>query len=40
MTDNPARLIDHLHEVQALLAGAEPMPDEWHGNLNVTLRGI
>jgi hypothetical protein len=29
-------LIDHLHEVQALLAGAEPMPDTWHGRL-VTL---
>jgi hypothetical protein len=29
-------LIDHLHEVQALLAGAEPLPDEWHGRL-VTL---
>jgi hypothetical protein len=24
-------LIDHLHEVEALLAGADPMPDEWHG---------
>ena len=29
-------LIDHLHEVQALLAGADPMPDAWHGRL-VTL---
>jgi hypothetical protein len=29
-------LIDHLHEVEALLAGAEPMPDEWHGR-RVTL---
>jgi hypothetical protein len=29
-------LIDHLHEVQALLAGAEPVPDEWHGRF-VTL---
>jgi hypothetical protein len=29
-------LLDHLHEVEALLAGAEPMPDEWHGRL-VTL---
>jgi hypothetical protein len=29
-------LIDHLHEVQALLAGAEPLPDEWHGRF-VTL---
>jgi hypothetical protein len=29
-------LIDHLHEVEALLAGAEPVPDEWHGRL-VTL---
>lgn len=24
-------LTDHLHEVEALLAGAEPVPDEWHG---------
>jgi hypothetical protein len=24
-------LFDHLHEVAALLAGAEPMPDHWHG---------
>src|SRR5712675_585074 len=23
-------LLDHLHEVEALLAGAEPLPDEWH----------
>jgi hypothetical protein len=29
-------LIDHLHEVEALLAGAEPMPDTWHGRF-VTL---
>jgi len=29
-------LIDHLHEVEALLAGAEPVPDEWHGR-TVTL---
>ena len=29
-------LIDHLHEVEALLAGAEPIPDEWHGR-TVTL---
>ena len=29
-------LIDHLHEVEALLAGAEAMPDEWHGR-SVTL---
>ena len=29
-------LIDHLHEVEALLANAEPVPDEWHGRL-VTL---
>jgi hypothetical protein len=29
-------LIDHLHEVAALLAGAEPMPDHWHGRF-VTL---
>jgi len=29
-------LIDHLHEVEALLAGAEPIPDEWHGR-RVTL---
>jgi hypothetical protein len=29
-------LLDHLHEVEALLAGAEPIPDEWHGRL-VTL---
>jgi len=26
-------LIDHLHEVEALLAGAEPVPDEWHGRM-------
>src|SRR6266566_8636879 len=29
-------LLDHLHEVEALLAGAEPIPDTWHGRL-VTL---
>jgi hypothetical protein len=29
-------LLDHLHEVEALLAGAEPMPGEWHGR-TVTL---
>ena len=29
-------VIDHLHEVHALLAGAEPLPDEWHDRL-VTL---
>jgi hypothetical protein len=29
-------LIDHLHEVEALLAGAEAMPDQWHGR-SVTL---
>lgn len=29
-------LVDHLHEVEALLAGAEPVPDQWHGRL-VTL---
>ena len=29
-------LVDHLHEVEALLADAEPMPDEWHGR-TVTL---
>ncbi len=29
-------LIDHLHEVEALLAGAEPIPDTWHGRF-VTL---
>jgi hypothetical protein len=29
-------LLDHLHEVEALLADAEAMPDEWHGRL-VTL---
>jgi len=29
-------LIDHLHQVEALLAGAEPIPDTWHGRL-VTL---
>lgn len=29
-------LVDHLHEVEALLAGAEPVPDEWHGRF-VTL---
>jgi hypothetical protein len=29
-------LIDHLHEVEALLAGAEPVPDTWRGRF-VTL---
>ncbi|HUZ38992.1 MAG TPA: hypothetical protein VMV17_21925 [Streptosporangiaceae bacterium] len=29
-------LLDHLHQVEALLAGAEPLPDEWHGR-RVTL---
>jgi hypothetical protein len=29
-------LVDHLHEAEALLAGAEPVPDEWHGRM-VTL---
>jgi hypothetical protein len=29
-------LVDHLHEVEALLAGAEPIPDTWHGRM-VTL---
>jgi hypothetical protein len=29
-------LVDHLHEVEALLAGATPLPDEWHGR-SVTL---
>ncbi|HEY5985419.1 MAG TPA: hypothetical protein VIV12_03400 [Streptosporangiaceae bacterium] len=29
-------LIDHLHQVEALLAKAEPMPDTWHGRF-VTL---
>src|SRR5260370_769065 len=29
-------LIDHLHEVHALLAAAEAVPDQWHGRL-VTL---
>jgi hypothetical protein len=29
-------LIDHLHEVEALLADAEAVPDEWHGR-SVTL---
>src|ERR1044071_8807620 len=29
-------LTDHRHEVEALLAGAEPLPDSWHGRL-VTL---
>jgi hypothetical protein len=29
-------LIDHLHQVEALLAGAEPLPDTWHGRF-VTL---
>ena len=24
-------LLDHLHEVEALLAGADAMPDHWHG---------
>ncbi len=23
-------LLDHLHQVEALLAGAAPLPDEWH----------
>ncbi len=29
-------LLDHLHEVEALLAGADAMPDQWHGRM-VTL---
>lgn len=29
-------LIDHLAEIEALLAGAEPVPDTWHGR-TVTL---
>jgi hypothetical protein len=29
-------LLDHLHEVEALLDGAGPLPDEWHGR-TVTL---
>lgn len=29
-------LLDHLHEVEALLAGAEPIPDTWRGRM-VTL---
>lgn len=29
-------LVDHLHEVEALLAGAEPVPERWHGRF-VTL---
>ena len=29
-------LVDHLHQVEALLAGATPVPDEWHGR-TVTL---
>jgi hypothetical protein len=29
-------LIDHLHEVEALLAGADPVPDTWRGRF-VTL---
>jgi hypothetical protein len=29
-------LIDHLHQVEALLAGAAPLPDAWHGRF-VTL---
>src|SRR5260370_6030580 len=29
-------LIDHLHQVEALLAGAPPVPDTWHGRM-VTL---
>lgn len=29
-------LVDHLHKVEALLAGAAPLPDEWHGR-HVTL---
>ena len=30
------RITDHLHEVEALLAGAEAVPDQWHGR-SVTL---
>lgn len=26
-------LVDHLHEVEALLAGAEPIPGTWHGRM-------
>jgi hypothetical protein len=26
-------LVDHLAEVEALLAGAQPIPDGWHGRL-------
>src|SRR4051812_25659102 len=26
-------LVDHLAEVEALLAGADTQPDEWHGSL-------
>ena len=29
-------LVDHLHQVEALLAGAAAVPDEWHGRM-VTL---
>ncbi|HEY7144964.1 MAG TPA: hypothetical protein VH637_12015 [Streptosporangiaceae bacterium] len=29
-------LLDHLHEVEALLEGADPVPDQWHGR-SVTL---
>jgi hypothetical protein len=29
-------LTDHLHEAAALLAGADPLPDQWHGR-SVTL---
>jgi hypothetical protein len=29
-------LVDHLHHVEALLAGAAPLADEWHGR-SVTL---
>ncbi len=29
-------LVDHLHQVEALLAGATPLADEWHGR-SVTL---
>ena len=31
-------LVDHLHQVEALLAGAAPVPDEWLGG-TVTLDG-
>ena len=34
-------LVDHLHQVEALLAGATPLADEWHGrSVTWTLTGL